>query len=197
MPLSERILRWLSVRPSWSEFGRLLGNLFMLEIAWSAFVLLILKTTLGVIGDASGSTEVLRTELERSIADGPVRFLCILALVVFTEEVLFRFIPLSAVLLFAWIRARWIYAVFPVMFIASAVFGLIHLGNHDDVTAEAVISVLLLQGVSGIGLSILFLKYAGLRLRYVFVALMATTTSHILWNSFAMMPMIVYVLLLQ
>jgi hypothetical protein len=69
---------------------------------------------------------------------------------------------------------------------ASLAFGAAHATNHDSLSIGAIAQSILIQGFGGILMSVLFLKYCGLRLKYVLTALVATTLYHLGWNTVLM-----------
>lgn len=190
-----RALRWLSIRPSWSELGRLFADLFILKVTWSMFVVSAFAAGEYVDELLSNSTEDFQSGIIEALIRDPTLVLCALAAAALLEEVLFRFIPLAAVLLYIKWRPHRALAVFPVMLLSSVAFGLLHAENYGVIELGTVGRALFIQGVGGIMFSVVFLKYAGMRFRYVLGALVASTTAHILWNGFVIAPVVVMTIL--
>lgn len=190
---AKQLLDWLSIRPTWRELGDLLGNIFIANFVWAILVVVALDlvgAAIQLVDWLKAEGEVFDRMVDTALRDDS-RFFYLLTGVAFLEETIFRFVPLSIVLLAAKVRANWIWTVFPVAIISSVLFGLVHIDNHDVVTWRVVLSCILIQGVGGILMSLLFLKYTGLRFRYVLGALLVTTVSHAFWNMFVIAPSII------
>ncbi len=98
MNSSERLLEWLSIRPDSPELIHISKKFFAFEIYWTISTSIALSMVLGDPElyslrpeDAQNTTSTLLS----------LRMLPLLIVFVFIEEVIFRFIPLTAVLVVA------------------------------------------------------------------------------------------------
>jgi membrane protease YdiL (CAAX protease family) len=103
-----------------------------------------------------------------------IRFLLNIFNVALIEELMFRFLPLSFVLLFC--RNRFIWVILA-MIASSAIFGYLHGG----------LQFIGIQGVGGIFLSIIFLKCGGMNFNFV-KATICSTAMHFLYNCAILLP---------
>lgn len=177
--MSESLLRWLSVRPSH-------GGLVVLTVGYLVFVYLWYQVSISVV-DSIYSDHYYQywsgqyRDRNRGWSPLPTTFSG-WAYAAFIEELDFRLKPLAVVLLLYNLSTRFKWLILPTAIIASAWFGLAHVSNYSEVTPFAILFSLGFQGVLGFGLSLLFLKYAGLQVSRVIGATLFTTTVHLAWN---------------
>jgi hypothetical protein len=152
-----QILDWFEEEISFAESVTLVYNALFFEMAWITVV--------------AGITSVM------SIYPDDVMRIVVMAPII--EETIFRFIPLGllVVLYATGSRISGNLIIFTVVFI-GLLFGIAHLGNQG----VTVVSSLLVQGVFGITLGIVFLKVSAMRVRRIFPALMASILLHAAWN---------------
>jgi hypothetical protein len=119
--------------------------------------------------------------MQMSVRD-PLRMIAVMAIAVLNEELWFRLLPLSATLVMVnlWNTLRFIIPL--VLVFSSVLFGLMHVSNYAETSTYTIVSSLLLQGVMGIVFGLVFLKYTGLRARYVLGATVVSWATHLSWN---------------
>lgn len=180
---SQRLLKWLSIRPSRSELFQLTRKFFIFELCWT----LAMGFLLSSLSSDLQMADILQSN-KNAVDDGVENVygsvISLYAISAFVEEVVFRFIPFTIVLLVAQFRPSVREIIVPALCLTAITFGLAHISNYTSVTYAVVIHSLVHQGVAGVVLATLFLKYTGLQVRYVWGALMFTSTYHFAWNGY-------------
>jgi membrane protease YdiL (CAAX protease family) len=163
----------------------LLAAIFAIEVVWTACVIFV-AYQLGYLPEGVESASQENEPASNFMADLQKEPLLVIVMLLLVsslwEEVVFRFIPLVAgMVVFQWSRfTRPL--ILLIALVASVLFGLIHVYSHETIGPREVLFTLLFQGVGGMGYSIIFLKYCGMRFVYAFGALATTTLMHTLWN---------------
>lgn len=153
-----RLLDWLSEEAKGKRLFFYIGGCAIAYLLYATVLICVAKQLDAQIPNRSGQGTIPITTWY---------FLPWLIVSAFCEEVLFRLFPLVAA--DAWGKSK---KIFIVVGLASCIFGLMHGGFF----------FIILQGVNGVLLSLLFLKCGGLQGKYG-KALATTTVSHFLVNS--------------
>ncbi len=182
-----RIREWFVTPESWKEFALLVLGVLVFKLAWALIVLVSFSvldlSSVATVAPSQVPEPDLTAEDVNELKKYAVVILAGLLTIMISEEFIFRFVPITIglVLMRIWRPLGWL--LIPIVLVASFVFGIIHVTNHDEITKQVVASSILLQGLGGVIYSVMFHKVAQMRLRRVFHGFLATSLTHILWNS--------------